>query len=80
MTMALYARGLKPGEAQQLKCWVDGDDEELRHRARVILLSCEERRVPEISSMVGAHPTNLRKWIHRFNQKGSRGLVSPRSG
>lgn len=27
-----------------------------------------------------AHPTNLRKWIHRFNERGIRGLISPRSG
>lgn len=78
--MALYVRELKPAEEQQLRQWLDGDDSDLRHRARVILLSSEGYRVPEIGPMVNAHPTNLRKWIHRFNQRGLRGLVSSRSG
>jgi transposase len=78
--MALYVRPLKPQEEQQLNRWLESDDRELCHRARVILLSSEGYRVPEISPMVQAHPTNLRKWIHRFNQRGPKGLISPRSG
>lgn len=78
--MALYVRKLKPAEEQQLRQWLDGDDPDLRHRARVVLLSGEGYRVPEIGPMVNAHPTNLRKWIHRFNQRGVRGLISSRSG
>ncbi|MGH2542702.1 MAG: helix-turn-helix domain-containing protein [Ardenticatenaceae bacterium] len=78
--MAIYARELKYSEAQQLRGWLEGDDRELAHRARVILLSSEGYRVPEISPLVRAHPANLRKWIHRFNQCGIRGLVSPRGG
>lgn len=78
--MALYVRELKTTEEQQLRRWLDGEDKELCHRARVILLSSEGYRVPEISPMVRAHPTNLRKWIHRFNQRGPKGLISPRSG
>lgn len=78
--MALYVRSLKPQEEEQLRSWLDSDDRELKHRAKVILLSSEGYRVPEISPMVEAHPTNLRKWIHRFNQCGTRGLITPRSG
>ncbi len=78
--MALYVRDLKSNEDLQLRRWLNGTDKELAHRARVILLSSEGYRVPEISPMVQAHPTNLRKWIHRFNQRGTKGLISPRSG
>ncbi|MBA3533607.1 MAG: helix-turn-helix domain-containing protein [Ardenticatenales bacterium] len=78
--MALYVRELRAHEEQQLRRWLDGEDKDLRHRARVILLSSQGYRVPEISPMVSAHPTNLRKWIHRFNQRGPKGLISPRSG
>lgn len=78
--MALYVRDLQPQELQLLNRWMQGDDLELRHRAKVILLSHDGYRVPEISTAVDAHPTNLRKWIHRFNERGTRGLVSPRSG
>jgi transposase len=78
--MALFVRDLKAGEEKQLRQWLNGGDEELCHRARVILLSSQGYSVPEISPVVEAHPTNLRKWIHRFNQRGPHGLISPRSG
>lgn len=78
--MVLYARELTESEQEQLKSWLDSQDSDLRHRARVILLSTEGYRIPEIGEMVEAHPANLRKWIHRFNREGCRGLVSTRSG
>ncbi|MBC7317283.1 MAG: helix-turn-helix domain-containing protein, partial [Chloroflexi bacterium] len=37
-------------------------------------------RVPEIGEMLDAHPANLRKWIHRFNEKSCKGLITKRSG
>lgn len=78
--MVLYARELTEAEQGQLKSWLEGQDADLRHRARVILLSAEGYRIPEIGEMVEAHPANLRKWIHRFNAHGCKGLVSTRSG
>ncbi len=78
--MVLYVRELDRSEKEQLQRWLAFDDAELRHRARVVLLSAERYRVPEIARMVGAHPANLRKWIHRFNEKSCKGLVSVRSG
>jgi transposase len=78
--MVLYARELTEREQFQLKEWLDGDDTELKHRTRVILLSLDGYRIPEIGDMVKAHPANLRKWIHRFNCEGCDGLVSTRSG
>lgn len=78
--MALYVRDLTDEEKEQLEDWRQGNDKDLKHRSRVILLSAEGYRIPEISGIVKAHPTNLRKWIHRFNDCGSDGLISPRSG
>jgi transposase len=78
--MVLYAREVSEAEQERLNEWVAGNDPELKHRARVILLSLEGYRVPEIGEMLGAHPANLRKWVHRFNEKGCRGLISTRSG
>ncbi len=78
--MVLYARELSDTEKALLKNWADGHQPDLKHRARVILLSMEGYRIPEIGEMTGAHPANLRKWIHRFNQVGCPGLVSTRSG
>lgn len=78
--MPLYVREPTEAEEQQLREWLDSGDSELSHRARVILLSKEGYRIPEIGAMMNAHPTNLRKWIHRFNEQGLEGLVSLRSG
>jgi transposase len=78
--MVLYAREFSEAEHETLKAWLEGGEPDLKHRARVILLSGEGYRIPEIGAMVGAHPANLRKWIHRFNHKGCRGLISTRSG
>jgi transposase len=78
--MVLYARELGDTEVAQLRQWLGGGDAELKHRAQVILLSSEGYRIPEIGEMVESHPANLRKWIHRFNVEGCRGLVSTRSG
>ncbi len=78
--MVLYARGLSDNEQSMLKTWVEGEQPDLQHRARVILLSSEGYRIPEIGEIVRAHPANLRKWIHRFNHEGCPGLVSTRSG
>lgn len=78
--MVLYVHELTEDEKTQLGAWLEGDDTELRHRAGVVFLSSQGYRVPEIGEITEAHPANLRKWIHRFNEIGCRGLVSNRSG
>ncbi len=78
--MALYVRELTTKENAQLREWKDGNDKYLKHRSQVILLSNQKYRIPEIGVILNAHPTNLRKWIHRFNEHGPNGLISSRSG
>jgi transposase len=78
--MALYVRDLSKTELEQLHYWARCDDASMKHRARVVLLSSEGYRVPEIGAMLEAHPANLRKWIHRFNQRGCEGLRTVHSG
>lgn len=78
--MALYVREFNEGEERQLRHWLAGGDAAMRHRARVVLLSRQGYRVPEIGPLLKAHPANLRKWIHRFNQDGCEGLRTVHSG
>lgn len=78
--MVVYARELAAEEEKQLRNWVVSDDAELKRRARLILLSSQGYRIPEIGPMLNAHPANLRKWIHRFNEEGCAGLTTKRSG
>ena len=78
--MVLYVRELEEEEAQKLRGWAVGEAGHLQHRAQLVLLSAQGYRVPEIARRLGAHPANLRKWIHRFNRRGCRGLLTVRSG
>ncbi|MCD6519494.1 MAG: helix-turn-helix domain containing protein [Anaerolineae bacterium] len=78
--MVLYVRELDQKEKLTLEQWARSADEDLSRRAKVVLLSAEGYRVPEIGRILGAHPANLRKWIHRFNERGCEGLITVRSG
>jgi transposase len=46
------------------------------YRAKIILLKDAGFTVPEIRRAINHHDTNIRKWIHRFNEKGIDGIVS----
>jgi len=77
--MALYSRSLKVGEKQQLEELAKDMDDELARRVQIVLLSAQRTGVHEISTIVGLHPINVRKWIHRFNRFGLKGLYPRRS-
>jgi hypothetical protein len=52
-------------------------DEESSYRAKIILLKDEGYTVPEIRmATTNHHDVNIRKWIHRFNEKGIGGITS----
>jgi len=52
------------------------EDTETRYRAKIILLKDDGYTVPEIRRATNRHDSNIRKWIHRFNEKGLDGIVS----
>ena len=54
----------------------DADDGESGYRAKIILLKDEGYTVPEIRKATNHHDGNIRKWIHRFNEKGIDGIAS----
>ena len=43
---------------------------EAGYRAKIILLKDEGYTVPQIRKITNHHDHNIRKWIHRFNEKG----------
>ncbi len=51
-------------------------DSESGYRAKIILLKDDGYTVPEIRRITGHHDVNIRKWIHRFNEKGIDGIAS----
>ncbi|MBL3671742.1 helix-turn-helix domain-containing protein [Streptomyces sp. M2CJ-2] len=44
-------------------------------RGRVVVLSWEGLRVPEIAGELGCHEQTVRRWLHRFNASGLDGLA-----
>jgi transposase len=52
------------------------EDKESGYRAKIILLKDEEYTVPQIRKIINHHDHNIRKWIHRFNEKGIDGIIS----
>lgn len=77
--MALYSRALKADERLRMEELLTDEDEELARRVRIVLMSSQREGVHEISTAVGLHPINVRKWIHRFNKYGLKGLYPRRS-
>ena len=49
---------------------MEWNDKESSYRAKVILLRDKGYTVPEIRKATNHHDINIRKWIHRFNEKG----------
>lgn len=52
------------------------EDKESGYRAKIILLKDDGYTVPEIRRATNRHDVNIRKWIHRFNEKGIDGIAS----
>ena len=52
------------------------DNRESGYRAKIILLKDEGYIVPEIRQITNHHDNNIRKWIHRFNDRGIDGIIS----
>ena len=52
------------------------EDSESGYRAKIILLKDAGFTVPEIRKITNHHDNNIRKWIHRFNEKGIDGIIS----
>jgi transposase len=52
------------------------DDPESGYRDKIILLKDDGYTVPEIRKITNHHDNNIRKWIHRFNEKGIEGIIS----
>ncbi len=77
MPKLLYARPLLPDERRQLLQMQRNPNPQIATRAQIILLSADERyRVPEISTKVKLGADKVRKWIHRFNAHGIKGLTN----
>lgn len=80
MFQPLYVRSLEADEKELLLGSRQSASREESMRATVILLSSEGRTATEISQLLGAHPTNVKKWIRRFNEAGPAGIAVKKRG
>ena len=71
-----FLRLITDDERNMLYDMMQWDDKESGYRAKIILLKDEGHTVPEIRMATSHHDVNIRKWIHRFNEKGIDGIIS----
>jgi len=71
----IHLREISAQEINDLH-WLLDNHPESGYRARIILLRDEGYTVPEIRRITNHHDNNIRKWIHRFNDKGIDGIIS----
>jgi hypothetical protein len=71
-----FLRSITDDERNILYTLIEKSDKESNYRAKIILLKDEDYTVPEIRMATNHHDTNIRKWIHRFNEKGIEGIIS----
>ncbi|MFP5260324.1 MAG: sigma 54-interacting transcriptional regulator [Blastocatellia bacterium] len=80
MVQSLFVRPLSPNEKEGLKRCTESSNREEACRAAVILLSSEGKTAKEIGAALGSHPTNIKKWIGKFNRDGLEGIAIKKRG
>ena len=80
MFQPLLVRPLTPEEREGLKRYSKSSNKEEGVRARVILASAEGKTAVEISLSIGSHPSNIKKWIRKFNADGLEGISAKKRG
>ncbi len=80
MFQPLFVRPLTLDEREGLKQYSESPNREQATRAGVILLSADGKTAAEINQSLGSHPTNIKKWIKKFNSDGLEGICSRKRG
>src|SRR3954453_16145359 len=71
-----FLRPITDDERNFLYKMIEQDYEQYCYRAKILLLKDEGYKIPEIRVATNSHDTKIRKWIHRFNEKGIEGIIS----
>ncbi|MFY9554186.1 MAG: helix-turn-helix domain-containing protein, partial [Blastocatellia bacterium] len=80
MFQPLYVRPLTPVERDGLKRYAKSPNKEEAVRASVVLLSSQGKTAAEIRQSLGSHPSNIKKWIRKFNSEGLEGISAKKRG
>jgi hydrogenase-4 transcriptional activator len=80
MFQPLFVRSLTADEREGLAHYSKSSNREEGVRARVILASADGKTAAEISQSLGSHPSNIKKWIRKFNSNGLEGISAKKRG
>jgi hydrogenase-4 transcriptional activator len=80
MFQPLLVRPLQQDEKEILTRCLESSNREEAGRAEIILLSSQGRTAAEISQTLNFHPSNIKKWIRKFNKDGINGIVVKKRG
>ena len=80
MFQPLFVRSLSEEEKTQLAVRCSAPAREESWRAAVILRSAEGESAADIGRALGFHPSNVKKWIRKFNQEGIAGIAPRKRG
>ncbi|HKV41410.1 MAG TPA: helix-turn-helix domain-containing protein, partial [Blastocatellia bacterium] len=80
MYQPLFVRQLTDDERRRLGFEKASVNKEEARRAEVILLSADGKATTEIAERLGYHPSNVKKWIRKFNLEGIEGLAVKKRG
>ena len=71
-----HIRNISEEEKRELYDLLDNNPD-IKYRAKIVLLAGEEGyTVPEIREMTNIYDKTIRKWIHRFNGYGVKGIFT----
>ncbi|MGH9763584.1 MAG: helix-turn-helix domain-containing protein, partial [Blastocatellia bacterium] len=80
MYQPLFARMLTEDERGELASVAAARTGEEFRRAEVVLLSAAGRTPSDIAERLGYHPSNVKKWIKKFNEEGLPGIAVRKRG
>ena len=80
MFQPLFVRPLTKSEDEGLRRYSASSNKEEATRASVILMSCQGKTAAEISDSTGSHPSNVKKWIRKFNSDGLEAISAKKRG
>src|SRR5215510_3057713 len=80
MFQPLFVRSLTDEEKRQLGLRARSLNKEEARRAGVVLLSSEGKTASDIARSLGFHPSNVKKWVRKFNEEGLSGLAVRKRG
>ncbi|HYL98544.1 MAG TPA: helix-turn-helix domain-containing protein, partial [Blastocatellia bacterium] len=80
MFQPLFVRTLTKDERTELTSLAEARTGEEYRRAEVVLMSAAGNGPSDIAERLGYHPSNVKKWIKKFNEEGLPGIAVRKRG